>query len=200
MLLTILINLISVFIFLYILWNKLKDDYSASMIFSAGFSVAISVVIANLVALWYLPEYWFWFSIIGVIVGMVYAIHKLKLSFYEFADSLVISLHPWLGLIFLDKFASSLNYISLLLVLQIVITGILYIIFDKSYKSFSWYRSGRIGFSGFAVLGIYFLIRTVIALTFSDMISFVGIKDAIISSSISFFMFLILFNLSRSKT
>jgi hypothetical protein len=199
MILTVLINLISIFIFLYILWYKLKEDYSPSLIFSAGFTIVILVVLVNLVALRFFPSYWFWVSFVGTILAVLISILKYKLSFYEFFDSIVISLHPWLGLIFLDKLASSLDASVLILVLQVIVTSILYLIFDKNYKSYSWYRSGRVGFSGFAVIGAFFILRSAIALGFGDMISFIGPKDAIVSAFVAFISFLALFNLSRAK-
>jgi hypothetical protein len=199
MFLSVLINLISILIFLYILWNKLKEDYSATLIFSSGFTIAITVVIANLLAYRFFPEYWFWMSFIGVIIAVILSVYKYKLAFYEFIDSVVISLHPWLGLIYLDKFASTLNPKILLLVFQVLISAILYLFSEKHYKSFSWYRSGRVGFAGFAVLGIFFILRSAIALTFDDMLSLIGSKDAIISGAVSFIAFLAIFNLSKSK-
>lgn len=199
MFLTILINLISVFIFLYILWNKLKEEYSASLIFSAGFTITIAVILGNIIAFRFFPQYWFWASFLGVFLGTIISVYRYRFSFFEFVDSVVISIHPWLGLIFLDKFASSLNVKVLLLVFQTIITAVLYMIFNKKYKSYTWYRSGRIGFAGFSVLGIYFILRSIIALTLEDMVSFIGLSDAIISGVVSFMSFLMLLNLSRSK-
>lgn len=198
MLLTIIINLISVFIFLYILWTRLKEEYSSSLIFSAGFTISAFVVLGNIITFRLFPKYWFWASFLGVAIGIIISIYKYKFSFYEFCDSVIISLHPWLGLILLDRFATTLDVRVLVLFSQVVFTAIMYFVFNKHYKSFSWYKSGRVGFSGFAVVGIFFILRSVIALTFSNMLSFIGSSDAIVSGAMSFIAFLVLFNLSKS--
>lgn len=182
---------------LYIFWKRLKEDYINNQIFTTFFyslfGIAFSVILSNR----FFPKYWFWAGFFGLNFGLGIGVLRFKLRTYETMESAVISFLMIICGIFLfsgfstqDKFALGYAIINILLLT-------LFFIFDKHYKQFNWYKSGRVGFSGLAVLGIFFLIRTIIASGVGDMISFLGKTDIILSGVISFISFLALFNLSR---
>ncbi len=109
----------------------------------------------------------------------------------------MIGLLPWLGIIFLWNFIVNRDVATGIGVLIISVLLFAYLLLNMHYKTFSWYRSGRVGFSGLTILGTFFLIRAAIAIFFPNMLSFTGIFDAIISGLISFAAFIAVFNLSR---
>ena len=104
---------------------------------------------------------------------------------------------PWLGLIFLKDSIKLSSLTSFLAFFAVACLLTLFAYLDASYKNFSWYRSGRVGFSGLTTLGVLFLLRAAFASFFPDVISFVK-YEAILSGVAAFVIFLAIFNLARS--
>ncbi|OGM08628.1 hypothetical protein A2159_03715 [Candidatus Woesebacteria bacterium RBG_13_34_9] len=197
MIIKILFSIIIIFIAIYLFWKRLKEDYISSQIFTTFFYILFGVIFFTILSDNFYPKYWFWFGLLGLISGLSLAIYRFKLRLYETIESVVISFLLILSGVLIfnwfltsDKYSLGYGIINLLLF-------ILFYIFDKHYKKFNWYKSGRVGFSGLAILGIFFLIRIVIASGVGDMISFLGRIDAILSGIISFISFLALYNLSK---
>ena len=119
------------------------------------------------------------------------------MRFYETFEALIISVLPWLGFIFLADSVARTVLGSFLAFIVILIMVFMAYWLDTHYKSFAWYKSGKIGFAGMATLGIIFLIRSLIAISGITMLSFVGKIDAILSGVLAFGCFLLLYNLGR---
>jgi hypothetical protein len=198
--LAIIVNVTGAFIFIFIFWKKLKEDFRSDAIFTSAFYVLIGILISFLLSLELFSKFWFWAGLIGIILGFALSYFRYHLKIYETIEAIVIGMLPWISAVFiLDAIANqeigSLIY-GVLVASQIVI----YILFDKHYKKFTWYKSGRVGFSGLSVLGIFFCVRSVIALTSITMLSFTGKSDAIASAVFAFLAFASVFNLAQKSS
>ena len=181
-------NLIGVFFFLYFYWRRLKEDYQTEKIFNAGFILIIGVCVGIVLATYLLPNNWFWIIATSLFVAQLIVVYKLKLKPYESFEALIISSLPWLALCFL---ANSIQLSSLTDFLRfwLSLTSIfLFFLFDNFYRTFFWYKSGRIGFSGLATLGIFFLVNLLFPASY---------WDKIFSGTVVFLSFLLLYNLSK---
>jgi hypothetical protein len=88
---------------------------------------------------------------------------------------------------------------SFLAFLGILIMLFIAYYFDTHYKGFSLYKSGRIGFTGLAMVALIFLVRSLIAIAKVPMLSFVGIREAPISGVLMLLSLVLLFNLGKVK-
>lgn len=131
--------------------------------------------------------------------GLTLGILRYHLKVFESLEAAVISLLPWLGLIFLSDSIKASELSSLIGSLVIFSLIILFFLFDKHYKKFSWYKSGRIGFSGLTISGLFFLVRTAVAASFPFVLSFGGMHDVYLSGIVAFASFLAVFNLAETK-
>jgi hypothetical protein len=68
---------------------------------------------------------------------------------------------------------------------------------DKKYIGFTWYKSGKVGFPGLFTLGLFFLMKCVLAAIFSDVVLFGGTLDIIFSGFLAFVFFLMIFSRAR---
>lgn len=200
MFLAISFSLFAVLTFLFIFWKRLKEDYLQNQIFTSGFCILLGIAIANIISDNFLPKWWFWLSLVGISLGTIAGIYKYNFRIFETVEAVILSslfLYFWF---FVYNWLSFLD--SKYLGASAVVFGtiMLFLVFDKRYKHFTWYRSGRVGFSGMATAGVFFITRSLVALIMSDMVSFVGKIDAIISALLAFTAFLILFNLSQTQT
>ena len=192
-------SLVGILILLFLLWKRLKEDYSYEKIFNLGILILIGLLIGFLVSKKFLPSYWFFIEIIGILIGFTVGIIKLKLSFFESFEALVIGLLPWLTLFFLSDSIKNSNLSSFLAFWVSLICIFVFFLVDSYYRGFSWYKSGRVGFSGLFIAGIFFLIRALISLFFPNVVSLSGAFEIYISGTLAFTFFLLLFNLSRSQ-
>lgn len=195
----IIANLVGVLLLFYFLWKKLKDDYHYEKIFNLGFVILASLALGLLISKFTVANYWFWISFITIAITFLFTIKNQKIKFYESLDGLVIGLMPLLGLNFLVDAVKKSSLSSFLTFWTVLILIFLFFFLDSQYKRFSWYKSGRVGFTGLFIIGLFFLIRIVIYLIYPQTISFVAPFDIYLSSTFAFLFFLILYRLSRSK-
>ena len=199
MLINILVGLVGVFIYLFIFWKKLKEDYVANQIFTTGILSILFGILAYFISTRFLPMWWFWLALIGFTAGLTLGIIRYHMRGYETAEAAGVAILPWLFLIFITDSIINQSIYSFLYAMTVVIAVVVYLILNSKYKEFSWYASGRVGFAGLTAIGIFFLLRGIIAFIFPDMISFVGKIDALISGMVAFVVFLSVFNLAREK-
>lgn len=198
MLLSIVINCLGIVIFLFLFWIRSKEDHIANQIFSAAFLILFGILLANIISLTFFPSQLFWLNVAAVFLFLSLSIWRYHLRVFETLEAVVISLLPWLSLSYLKDYIAinSLNSLFASLVITLII--VLFFILDKHYKKFTWYKSGRVGFTGLTILGLFFLTRAAVALTFPDVISFSGKFDIYLSAVIAFTSFLVVFNIARS--
>lgn len=192
-------NIFGILIFLFLIWKRLKEDYSYEKIFNFGALILGGVLVGFLVSKKALPNYWFFIEIIGAAIGFTIGIIKLKLKFYESFEAVILGLLPIITLFFLSDSIKNLSLSSFLVFWLSLICIFLFFLVDAYYRGFSWYKSGRVGFSGLLIAGTFFLIRSLISLFFPNAISFSGTFETYISGTVAFALFLLLFNLSRRQ-
>ncbi len=200
MLVKIIINILGALVFLFFFWRRLREDYSGTQIFTTAFYILIGVGLGFLISFKFFPPWWFWISLIGVLLGLTLGIFRNKLRFFEVLEATLMAFFPWLFLVFLSDSISKSNPISLIISALILglIGGFYYL--DNQYKGFVWYRSGRIGFAGITTAGLFFLIRMTLATFFSFVLSFSGKSDIFLSGICAFILFLLIYHLARSET
>lgn len=186
-----LIALIFVFIFLFVFWKNLKDDYIPSQIFSTALIVLVFAGIGCFLSTVF-KSYAFWLISLSLFIGYIIGSVKCGIKFYEGFDSFIIS-----SLIaFTATFPIVYKFWQLNLILfysATVISVVVFHIIKKNFKSFIWYKSGRRGFSGLFTLGIFFLIRSMVAIVRPESILLLTEYDIFISGLISSISFLNIF-------
>ncbi len=194
---SIVTTLAGIILFLFLFWRRLKEDYPSSQIFTTAFYVLVGILLGYGVSLKVSRESWFWIELAGIILGFGVGILRYKLRFFEVLEALTLGLLPWLGLFFLRDSIDNSSLASFLSFFAVTCLITLFVFLDSHYKNLSWYRSGRIGFSGLTTLGTLFLLRAAFASFFPFVISFVK-YEAILSGVAAFVFFLATFNLARS--
>ena len=192
-------NILAAVVFLFIFWKKLKEDYIPNQIFSAAFSAILGVLLANILIFNFFPSWWFWASLIGFCAGLTISIYRFKLRFFEVLDSSVIAALPWLLIIFLVNSVAFASTSSLVASVFILLLISIYLFSDAHYRKFTWYKSGRIGFSGLTVVGLFFLTRSLVALAFDNVLSFVGKTEIYFSTTLAIVSFFAIYSLSKKE-
>ena len=192
-----LFTILGILIFLFLFWKRLKEDYVSGQIFNAAFYMLLGIFLGKILATKFFPDWWFWASFFGALVGVFAGVARFKLRILETFEAATLGLLPWIGLVFLReaiKTSSPNSFFASLVIFGLIL---LFFFFDSRYKKFTWYKSGRIGFSGLMVVGIFFLTRAAIAPIVPDVISFAGKYEAFFSGIFAFTSFLLVFNLAR---
>lgn len=196
----IVLNIIGFIFFLYLFWKRLKEDYIANQIFGTAFFSVIGLIILYLISRKFFFGWWFWSTLVGAILGLSLGVGKYKLKFYETFESASLGLLVWMALFFLADAVTHSSLSSFIgFVVMVLLVG-LYHFFDNHYKNFSWYRSGKVGFSGLATSAIFFLIRTLVFIFVPTVLSFVPKFEVYLSALASFLFFFITYNLSREMS
>ncbi len=197
----VLIFLAGSFLFLFNFWRRLKEDYSAELIFNSAMFFVLLIpggfLLAFLLARLLLASFvfnpaglWFWGSFAGFLSALWLSVVKFRLRQVEIFEAAVFGISFWLLLVYL------VNGEAGLLAIMLLLYGVFYYIKNR-YRSFSWYKSGKAGFSGLAVAAIFFIIRTAGAVFVPGMFSLVGKADFVPSAAIAFLLLFSLYNLSE---
>lgn len=188
-----------IILFLFLFWKHLKEDYPANQIFSTAFYVLLGILAGFLLAKKFFPSAWFWSESAGVALGFSLGALRYKLRLFESLEALTTSLLVWLGVYFLKDSVVATSLPSFLAFFGVTCLITFYAFLDSRYKNFTWYSSGKAGFSGLITLGLFFLVRAGFASFFPFVISFVDKYEAILSGVTAFIFFLATFNLARQK-
>lgn len=190
-------NFLGVFIFLFLAWKKLKEDYTAEQIFSVSFFVIFAVLGSFLFSRFYSPNLWFWIAFFAFLASLLFSVWRLKLHFFETYEAMLVSILPWFSFVFLLDAMKTLSWFSFFGFVFIWFLILLYVFLNLNYKKFSWYKSGKVGFSGLFVTIVFFLARLPVARFFPFVLSFTEGVDKFLSLGFSFLFFLLLLFLSR---
>lgn len=185
-------------LFLFLIWRRLKEDYSANIIFSLEFFVLTGLLVGFLISLNFLPVWGFWLEAFGAFLGFSFGILKFNLRFFETFEAVFVAFLPWISLFYLNSFFKSPGWVRGLLFGFNFFLIFLFDFINLRYKNFSWYKSGRIGLAGLLTAGVFFLFRAAIATILPFMVSFSGRSEAILSGICAFSLFLLIFNLSKA--
>jgi hypothetical protein len=191
-------TILGILIFLFLFWKRLKEDYAGEIIFKSATYILVGISTGWVLdsILWKKEKKKFPRKIL-LLLGLSFSILRFRLKFYETLEALVISSFPLMALFFLIDSGLNSSLSSFLAFTSILILLFLAYYLDMHYKSYTWYKSGKIGFAGLAVSVIFFLMRTAIAMMKVPVLSFVGRWEAVISGVAALVFFLLLFNLGR---
>lgn len=193
----IIANILGIFVLMFLLWYKLKDDYHYEKIFDLAFFVIFGIFVSS-VLLNFIPSiYLFWIFTFCILIFFLLGVYRLKMKFYESLDGLIIATLPYLGLFFLVSAIKNFSLFDFIGFWIVTLFVFLYFFLESNYRKFNWYKSGRVGFSGLMVGGLLFLVRGLISLYFPQVPTIIGGIDLYLSATFSFLFFLLLFNLSR---
>lgn len=200
---------LGVFVSLYYFWNRLKEDYTSNKIFTSFFYSFLGSLFFYLICIFFLVKFLgsgfsasgvlFWLSFFGGVVGLVVGIVSLKLKSIETIEAAGVGFLYLMVSIFVADAFTSLSLISLATAVVVALCIVLFYFLETKYKNLSWYKSGRVGFSGLFSLGVFFLVRSLVAIAFPYVLSFLGKYEPMIASTTAFLLFLGIFNLSRQK-
>jgi hypothetical protein len=190
-------NILGFFLFLYLYWKRLKEDYPAEKIFNSGFILSISVFLGMFISKIFPNIYWFWIIVFIILIFEAINVFKLKIKFFESLDALIISLLPWLSLFYLSHSIQDSNLSSFIAFWFCLFLIFLFFLFNNFYRTFNWYKSGKVGFSGLSVCVIFFGTRSISSIFMKNLVSFAGYYEPFISATFFVFSFLLLFRLSR---
>ena len=197
MILNIALGVVAGLMYLFLFWRHLKDDYVSNQIFTTGFfTIAFIAIVAYLSQL-LVSTLWFWLCIVAVGVSTFVNSYRFRMRKIEVAEAQVVGLMPALALLYLASYFADQDIKNIAGFGIVLLLFILFFVFNNSYKRFSWYRSGRVGFAGFATLGFLFLARAIVAINFPFMISFVGALEIYSSLVASVTAFAVLIYLAR---
>ncbi|KKQ51689.1 MAG: hypothetical protein UT19_C0012G0009 [Candidatus Woesebacteria bacterium GW2011_GWB1_39_10b] len=189
----------AVILFLFLFWRRLKEDYTQNQIFTTAFYTLLGFSLGSIVSDNFAPDWWFWTSFLGGSLGIFVGTIRFNLRVFEALEAGILSSLILYGFVFFYNWINTNKVTSGLGALATSVLLIIFVFLDRRYKTFSWYKSGKVGFSGMTVLGSLFLVRAIIATRDVGVLSFVGNKDVVLSAIVSFVSFLILFNLARSS-
>lgn len=199
MFLMLIANTLGIFTLFYLLWKTLKEDYHYEKIFNLSFLTFFGFIFGLLVTSYISKNYWFWISSISIFIGFYIAIKRQKMKFFESFEGLIIGSLFWIGFVYLSDAITSQSLASFLAFWVCSICIFIFFFFKSFYRSFTWYKSGRVGFAGVAIAAIFFIIRSVVSLFFSDIFSFSGKYEIYLSGSVALILFLLLYSLSRPR-
>jgi len=83
-------NVLGIFVFLFIFWKRLREDYSAEIIFKTAFDILVGLLAGFLLSLKFAPIACFWLIMAGALLGLAFAIFRLRVKFYETFEALII--------------------------------------------------------------------------------------------------------------
>lgn len=200
MLIEIAAGLLGTIVFLFIFWKRLKEDYSSEIVFKSSFNILLGILVGWGISFKFYPPGFLWLSFLGGVLGLAVSVLRFRVRAYETLEAFVIGVLPWTSFVFLADSVLNSSLISFIgfLVTLLVVFFSYYI--DQHYKNFAWYKSGKIGFAGLATLALVFLIRSAIAISQTPVLSFVSFKiEAVVSGSLAFICFILIYNLGRIR-
>jgi hypothetical protein len=181
MLVNILTGILGVVIFLFVFWKRLKEDYSSEIIFQVATAILVGIGVGSTLSSLFFKDWLFWVNLLGIFLAILLMRIKYKLRFYESLEAVIMAFMPWLAILFLKDSVTTSSLSSFLGFIAILVMIFFSYWLDVSYKSFRWYKSGRVGFAGLTISIVFFLTRTVLAIFNVTMLSFVGNFEAIFS-------------------
>jgi len=195
----ILVAIAGILIFLFVFWKRLKEDYSSDIIFKTATSILAGTFLAWALSLRVYSSAFLWFAFIGAIGGLTFASYNFRVRFYETLEAFSVSILPWVSFVFLKNSVTNSSLVSFIAFLVTLVFIFVFYYLDIHYKNFTWYKSGKIGFSGLATLGLIFATRFALATTGITMISFLSRYEAILSGIAAVVCAGLVFNLGRQK-
>lgn len=172
MFITLFAIILFVGIFLFLFWQKLKEDYVATQIFTSASYVMFFALVCFCIAYIVNPKAWFWLEVIGCIGGLAVAVKRQRIRPTEIMEAFVAATLPVFTGINIIYYLKPGLFEFIFIPILLVILNIIFLFLKSHYKKFTWYKSGRVGFASLAILIIFFLSRTILAIFFDNVLSF----------------------------
>jgi len=189
--------LLAAYVFVFLFWKKLREDYLPSQIFTASL-ISLSGLLLFTFSLNKLNSgWWFWWGFLGSIIGLFAAIYKFNMKIFETLDAWIFAGLTSLASIYLIKSINTKERENLLIFGSTLILLVIYRYLNKNYKKFTWYRSGKVGFAGLTVFAIFFVMRFTVALFYPAMLSFVGTGELLLSGGMILVSLILYLNLAK---
>ncbi len=192
-------NILGLFLFFFLIWSSLKDDYHYEKVFNLGFSGIFAILLSNFVSRYIYQEYWFWITILFLTAAFLAVVKKQKMKFFETLEAYFVGLSPWLALVYLADSITKSSLASYVAFWASLIFIFIYFYFKSHYRSFNWYKAGKVGFSGIVTLLIYFLFRTIVSFFNNSVVSMAGKYEIYLSGSASLLLIVLMYNLFKSN-
>jgi hypothetical protein len=198
------LSLIFAFVaFNFLYWRNLKEDYISSKILTSGLIImllTLGLAVAPMLVTQYISDssifikagLWFWGGVIGFLLGVFISKWRFGFRLNESFDAAINGLWAFLAILCIPFYPVGL-------VICLILLGVYYLV-KLNYKKFTVYRSGKIGIAGLITVGIFFIIRAVVAIFLdSHMLSLIGKIDGIMSATAVFITFLALYYLAYEQ-
>lgn len=195
----ILSNITGIFIFLFIFWKRQKEDFDSAVIFKMATYILVGTAVGLLASRLFMKELWLWSAFLGGTGGLALLTWKMKTNFYETFEAFLIGGLPWIAIIFLSDSATHSSLASFIGFLVILLIIFISYWLDAHYKRFSWYRSGKMGFTGITTLSLVFALRFGLAIFGLVVLSFVSKFEALLSGFGMLVSLYFLFSLGRKE-
>ena len=196
--LSIAINLLGVVLAFFFFWRRLKEDYIPDQIFTLAFWVLFTFLASLALALLFVHTLAFWLPLVTSLTVLIYLSKRSGMHFFEVLEAGILSFLAWFFIFSLSLLIANRSSQVFSLIGINLISLTLFFLVDAHYQKITWYRSGRAGFTGMFVVGLYFLVRSGVALLSPNMLIFMTEYDVFISGIISFTAFLTIFNLAKA--
>jgi len=196
---SIVLNIIGFILSLFLFWKKLKEDYLPNEIFSTYFYILILVLISFFFSKQFASSWWFWIVLIGYFSGLFLGILKFRLNFFESFEASFLGFLVNFSLFLLGDSVKNLSLVSFLGFTTLIILIGFFQYIDLHYKNISWYKSGRVGFTGLISAGVFFILRLITSIFYPSFVSFAPQFEIYLSALASLIFFGLTYNLSRSE-
>ncbi|KKQ75852.1 MAG: hypothetical protein US96_C0003G0010 [Candidatus Woesebacteria bacterium GW2011_GWB1_38_5b] len=177
---------------LFFYWRRLREDYTSKIIFSSIIYVICGLFIGTVLGT--RIGYWFWTSLLGILLAFLVARKRFNLDFIEVLEAIISSFGIAFAFVSAGKVIFAYSLGVLIDLVQVLLAIGVYIYVDRYYKRFTWYKSGRVGIAGLVSASFYFISRSFIMLYLTH--SYV---DVLLSLTVAFLLVAKLYNLNHNN-
>lgn len=193
------VNILGVLIFLFLFWKRMKEDYTSQIIFSSAVNILLGFGIGILAAKRFFPEYFFWGGVGGGLLGLLISVLRFRIRIFESLEALVIASLPMVVLMFMYHSAVNSSLVSFIAFIVCLLFLFAFYLLDAHYKEFSWYKSGKVGFSGLSTSFLFFTTRSLVAIFYPSVLSFVSKSEVYLSGSFAIISLVLIVFLGRQE-
>lgn len=154
--LAIFFSFLGLFVFSFLFWRRLREDYPAEQIFSLSLAAFLGAVLGS--------RFSFWLAFLLGFLFVFYFLKRFSFRLFEVIDAYALSWFYLAIFLFLAVFVLEGDRLILGEILAAVPAIFLYAYLAGRFRRFSWYPSGKVGFLGLSSFAFYFLVRLGLAI------------------------------------
>lgn len=166
-LLSLVLSFVGILLFSFVIWKRLREDYTNDQIYLLSFALFICALGARWIASNWFIGFEVWFVVVACAGALNYLLKRLGIKFFEFVDALAPATFYFLFFWYLGKLVLGGKDQLLIIGPQVLLSFAMLFIYQfllSRYRKFSWYPSGKVGFAGLASFAIYSLFRSILVL------------------------------------